>query len=150
MKATILTDRGVVKVAGIDARKFLNGLVTTDMGEVTASNPGFAALLTPQGKIIVDFIIAESDFADGDEFYLDCPRALRHHAGRKDLLLNTAERCVSVQATGLAVLSASRIYRARLGIVLLSGCKLHLDFGFHVRASIEHHQPVHLHPGDIP
>ncbi|HWF93520.1 MAG TPA: folate-binding protein, partial [Xanthobacteraceae bacterium] len=36
MKATNLTDRGVVKVAGIDARKFLNGLVTTDMGKVTA------------------------------------------------------------------------------------------------------------------
>jgi folate-binding protein YgfZ len=76
MKATILTDRGVVKVAGIDARKFLNGLVTTDMGKVTTSSPGFAALLTPQGKIIVDFIIADSDFPHGDEFYLDCPRAL--------------------------------------------------------------------------
>ena len=76
MKATILTDRGVVKVAGIDARKFLNGLVTTDMGKVSALSPGFAALLTPQGKIIVDFIIADSDSPNGDDFYLDCPRAL--------------------------------------------------------------------------
>jgi folate-binding protein YgfZ len=76
MKATILTDRGVVKLAGIDARKFLNGLVTTDMGKVTAASPGFAALLTPQGKIIVDFIIADSDSPHGDDFYLDCPRAL--------------------------------------------------------------------------
>jgi tRNA-modifying protein YgfZ len=76
MKATILTDRGVVKVTGIDARKFLNGLVTTDMGKVTASSPGFAALLTPQGKVIVDFIIADSDPPHGDDFYLDCPRAL--------------------------------------------------------------------------
>ena len=76
MKATILTDRGVVKVAGIDARKFLNGLVTTDMGKVTASSPRFAALLTPQGKIIVDFIIADSGSPHGDAFYLDCPRAL--------------------------------------------------------------------------
>ncbi len=76
MKATILTDRGVVKVAGSEARKFLNGLVTTDMGKVTAASPGFAALLTPQGKIIVDFIIADSDPPHGDDFYLDCPRAL--------------------------------------------------------------------------
>lgn len=76
MKATNLTDRGVVKVAGIDARKFLNGLVTTDMGKVTASSPRYAALLTPQGKIIVDFIIADSDSPNGDDFYLDCPRAL--------------------------------------------------------------------------
>jgi folate-binding protein YgfZ len=73
MKAALLPDRGVVKVAGIDARKFLNGLVTADMGKVTPARPCFAALLTPQGKIIVDFIMAEA--ADGG-FLLDCPRAL--------------------------------------------------------------------------
>jgi folate-binding protein YgfZ len=72
MKAALLTDRGVVKVAGLDARKFLNGLVTADMGKVTEQNPGFAALLTPQGKIIVDFIVT----GDDDTFFLDCPRAL--------------------------------------------------------------------------
>jgi tRNA-modifying protein YgfZ len=76
MKAALLPDRGVVKVAGTDARKFLNGLVTADMGEVTPAKPSFAALLTPQGKIIVDFIIADSDVPDGHGFYLDCPRAL--------------------------------------------------------------------------
>ena len=76
MKATNLTDRGVVKVAGTDARKLLNGLVTTDMGKVTAASPCFAALLTPQGKIIVDFIIADFDSPNGDVFHLDCPRAL--------------------------------------------------------------------------
>ena len=32
MKAALLPDRGVVKVAGDDARNFLNGLLTTDMG----------------------------------------------------------------------------------------------------------------------
>src|ERR1700681_1837028 len=76
MKAALLPDRGVVKVAGIDARKFLNGLVTADMGKVTPAKPCFAALLTPQGKIIVDFIIADSDASNGDDFYLDCPRGL--------------------------------------------------------------------------
>jgi folate-binding protein YgfZ len=73
MKAALLPDRGVIKVAGIDARKFLNGLVTADMGKVTPAKPCFAALLTSQGKLIVDFIVAEA--ADGS-FLLDCPRAL--------------------------------------------------------------------------
>jgi hypothetical protein len=73
MKAALLPDRGVVKVAGTDARKFLNGLVTADMGNVTPTCPRFAALLTPQGKIIVDFIVVE---APDDSFLLDCPRAL--------------------------------------------------------------------------
>src|SRR6185436_16950212 len=35
-----------------------------------------AALLTPQGKIIVDFILAEAPTADRGGFFLDCPRAL--------------------------------------------------------------------------
>ena len=35
MMAALLPDRGVVKVAGEDARKFLNGLVTADMAKVT-------------------------------------------------------------------------------------------------------------------
>src|SRR6266436_8963957 len=76
MKAALLPDRGVVKVAGDDARKFLNGLVTSDIAKVTPEAASFAALLTPQGKIIVDFILAEAPPADGGGFFLDCPRAL--------------------------------------------------------------------------
>jgi folate-binding protein YgfZ len=73
MKAAFLSDRGVVKVAGSEARKFLNGLLTADMGKVGPGRPAFAGLLTPQGKIIVDFIVAEA--ADAS-FLFDCPRAL--------------------------------------------------------------------------
>jgi hypothetical protein len=76
MKATNLTDRGVVKVAGIDARKFLNGLVTVDVGKVTEESPRFAALLTPQGKIIVDFILVSGEAPDDNTLFLDCPRSL--------------------------------------------------------------------------
>jgi folate-binding protein YgfZ len=76
MKAAFLPDRGVVKVSGSDARDFLNGLVTTD---VTLLRPGFGrfgALLTPQGKITVDFLITEAPSGHGGGFLIDCPRAL--------------------------------------------------------------------------
>ena len=76
MKAALLPDRGVVKVAGEDARRFLNGLASNDMGKVAPGQARFAALLTPQGKIIVDFIAAEAEPDDGGGFFLDCPRAL--------------------------------------------------------------------------
>jgi len=76
MQATLLPDRGVVKVAGEDARRFLNGLVTVDMASVTPATPRFAALLTPQGKIVVDFIVAEAPAEDGGGFFLDVPKAL--------------------------------------------------------------------------
>ena len=76
MKAAFLPDRGVVKVSGEGARDFLNGLVTTDM---TLLRPGlgrFGALLTPQGKIVVDFLITEASSGHGGGFLIDCPRAL--------------------------------------------------------------------------
>src|SRR5947208_367516 len=76
MKAALLPDRGVVKVAGDDARKFLNGLLTTDIAKVTPERASFSALLTPQGKIMVDMIVAEAPAEDGGGLFLDCPRAL--------------------------------------------------------------------------
>jgi len=76
MKAAFLPDRGVVKVAGPDARAFLNGLLTTDVTKVTPEQARFGALLTPQGKIVVDCIVAEAPAEDGGGFFLDCPKAL--------------------------------------------------------------------------
>jgi folate-binding protein YgfZ len=46
------------------------------MAKVAPGKPRFAALLTPQGKIIIDFIVAEAPINDGGGFFLDCPRAL--------------------------------------------------------------------------
>ena len=60
MHAALLPDRGVVKVAGDDARRWLGNLVTIDMGRVAPGAPRFGALLTPQGKIIADFIVVEA------------------------------------------------------------------------------------------
>jgi folate-binding protein YgfZ len=76
MKAAFLPDRGVVKVSGEDARGFLNGLVTTDVTRLEPGAGRFGALLTPQGKIIVDFLITEATPGQGGGFLLDCPRAL--------------------------------------------------------------------------
>src|SRR6201986_3277439 len=76
MKAAFLPDRGVVKVAGEDARNFLNGLVTTDVTELAPGHGRFGALLTPQGKIIIDFLITEAPAGHGGGFLIDCPRPL--------------------------------------------------------------------------
>jgi folate-binding protein YgfZ len=76
MKAALLPERGVVKVVGEDARKFLNGLLTADIGKVAPGVPAYAALLTPQGKIMVDMIVAEAPAEDGGGFFIDLPRAL--------------------------------------------------------------------------
>ena len=76
MKAALLPDRGVIKVIGDDARKFLHGLVTADMLGVAPGTARFCALLTPQGKIIADFFVTEAPQAGGGGFSLDIPRAM--------------------------------------------------------------------------
>jgi tRNA-modifying protein YgfZ len=76
MKAALIPDRGVIKVAGEGARNFLHGLVTADMLALTPGTARFCALLTPQGKIIADFFVAEAPAGAGAGFFLDTPRAL--------------------------------------------------------------------------
>lgn len=76
MQAALLPDRGVLKVAGDDARRFLNGLATNDIGKLSAGRACYAALLTPQGKIIGDFIATEAPAEGGGGIFLDVPKAL--------------------------------------------------------------------------
>lgn len=63
-----LEDRAVIAIAGPEARDFLQGLVTNDVRQVSRQNLRYAALLTPQGKILCDFLISEAP----DGLYLDC------------------------------------------------------------------------------
>src|SRR5580704_4579879 len=83
MKAAFLPDRGVVKVSGEGARDFLNGLLTTDVALLRPGLGRFGALLTPQGKIIVDFLITEAPAGHGGGFLFDCPRALAQALANK-------------------------------------------------------------------
>ena len=76
MKAALLPDRGVLKVAGEDARGFLHGLVSADILNLGAGEARFCALLSPQGKIVADFIVVEVPAPDGGGFLLDVPRVV--------------------------------------------------------------------------
>ncbi|HEX2654976.1 MAG TPA: folate-binding protein, partial [Xanthobacteraceae bacterium] len=73
MRAALLPDRGLISVEGAEAKRFLNGLLTADIGKVTPDAPRFAALLSPQGKILVDCIAIE---APDHGILLDCPKTL--------------------------------------------------------------------------
>ena len=107
MKAAFLADRGVVKVSGEDARKFLNGLVTTDLTRLHPGLGRFGALLTPQGKIIVDFLITEAPSGHGGGFLIDCPRALAQPlADKLGIYKLRAKLTVENLSDGLGVLAA--------------------------------------------
>jgi len=67
-KPCILTDRAVIAVAGAEAKTFLQGLVTNDVTKLTPEQPLYAALLSPQGKILFEFLL----YAEGDAVLIDC------------------------------------------------------------------------------
>ncbi|MCT8267010.1 folate-binding protein [Afifella sp. JA880] len=56
-----LTDRAVVLVRGPDAHNLLHNLVTSSMDEVESAGIAYGALLSPQGKILFDFLIHRRD-----------------------------------------------------------------------------------------
>lgn len=69
--AAILNNRSVIAVEGAEAGHFLQGLITNDIGQCAAGSATYAALLTPQGKILFDFLIA----AVNSGLWLDCASA---------------------------------------------------------------------------
>lgn len=76
--------RGVVEVAGPEARALLQRLVTNDIETLAPAEARYAALLTPQGKILVDFFVVSAPTPEEPElFLLDCPKDLAADLAKK-------------------------------------------------------------------
>lgn len=101
MSVTCLADRAVIRLSpqepGEDVRAFLQGLVTND---VTGSLPVWAALLTPQGKVLFDFLV----WANGEDLLIDC-EASAAEALAKRLSLYRLRRKI-----GIAIEPAIRVH----------------------------------------
>ena len=76
MRAAILPERSVVRLSGADAAHFLNNLVTSEVAKLAPGEARFAALLTPQGKILFDFFVVACELDEGGGYVLDVPSAL--------------------------------------------------------------------------
>ena len=66
----ILEDRGLLYLNGTDVKEFLQNLITNDIEKVTNEMSCFAALLTPQGKYLFDFLIIKHKAG----YFLDCEK----------------------------------------------------------------------------
>ena len=61
-QAALLADRAVLRVTGTDARKFLQGMLTNDVGKLSRMEAMHAGLLAPQGKILFElFVVAAKE-----------------------------------------------------------------------------------------
>ncbi len=64
----LLAHRSIVSVAGADAAAFLNGILTVSTLDLVPGEMRYGALLTPQGKVIADMLVA----GEGEAILLDC------------------------------------------------------------------------------
>jgi hypothetical protein len=99
-----LPGRSVLSVAGAEARTFLQRVITADVTDLEPGTCRPGALLTPQGKILVDFMI----FADGQTVWLDVPsEAAESLVKRLSLFKLRARAEVVVNADLVAVWATS-------------------------------------------
>jgi folate-binding protein YgfZ len=98
-----LEDRAVLRVAGADARPFLQGLLTNDVMQLSAGAPLYAGLLSPQGKALFDMLLF-LDAAD-DSILVDVA-ANRAEALARRLSMYRLRKAVTIAATDLAVFAS--------------------------------------------
>ena len=63
MEPSFLDDRAIIAISGPEARDFLQGLVTNDVKALTPGWGLYTALLSPQGKVLFDFLVTQGDGA---------------------------------------------------------------------------------------
>lgn len=73
MTAATLPSRHLIRIGGKDAGDFLHSLITTDVDSLPEGGARPGALLTPQGKILFDFIL----WRDGDGFLMETDESQR-------------------------------------------------------------------------
>jgi len=69
MPTARLDDRALISVSGPDAEHFLQNIVTADLDALKTGEAKPSALLTPQGKILFDFLVSRNG---ADAFRLEC------------------------------------------------------------------------------
>jgi len=67
----ILEDRAILYINGLDAKDFLQNLISNDINRVTDKSSCFASLLTPQGKFLYAFIVAKHKSG----YFIDCEKS---------------------------------------------------------------------------
>jgi folate-binding protein YgfZ len=71
-----LARRGVVAVGGPEAHRFIGDLITADLDRVATAGAAYGALLSPQGKILFDFIVMPDVAAEDQRLLFDLPASL--------------------------------------------------------------------------
>jgi folate-binding protein YgfZ len=96
-----LPSRAVIALDGADWRSFLQGLITQDVETLAPGELRFAALLTPQGRVLFDLFVVGA----GDGCLIDCA-AVHRDALIQKLTMYRLRAKVGIEASDLAVSTA--------------------------------------------
>ncbi|GLQ05815.1 CAF17-like 4Fe-4S cluster assembly/insertion protein YgfZ [Sneathiella chinensis] len=137
-----LANRSLLRLSGKDVKSFLQNLVTNDLSRQQEGDVVYAALLTPQGKFLHDFLIIDR----GDHVLLDThaeraadlARRLTMYKLRSDVILEDANTdfCVFAlfgDAVGASAVPAEAVLQyqdprlATLGLRVLAPASLTED-----------------------
>ena len=67
-----LEDRGFIQVKGVEAKDFLQNIVTNNIEKVTSNSTVFSSILTPQGKYLFEFFILKLE----DTYLIECEKEI--------------------------------------------------------------------------
>ncbi|TVQ52137.1 MAG: folate-binding protein, partial [Rhodobacteraceae bacterium] len=94
LRGFVAEHRALLRIGGVDARDWLQGLVSNDVRHLAPGRPVYAAMLTPQGKYLFDFFLVEA----GDGAVLIDVAADRAAALAQRLSMYRLRRAVTVEA----------------------------------------------------
>lgn len=146
MPSAFLADRRLIRVSGTGAEEFLNNLITADIENLPAGEARAAALLTPQGKILFDFLI----WRDGGDYLIETGAAEQDALLRRltmyklrapvDLKVETVEG-VSVfwtETAPVAGIRDSRFAKAGIDLFRLPGASASGDVAAYDALRVDH------------
>ncbi|HEX8416426.1 MAG TPA: folate-binding protein YgfZ [Methylobacterium sp.] len=128
MPIALLPDRAVVTVTGEESTALLQGVLTCNVETLDSGEARLGALLTPQGKILFDFLVSRSS----DGFRLDAPAERAPDLVRRLSLYRlrakvgiAVEPTVAVAAAWNGAQTAAKVERLRDGRLAELGERLY-------------------------
>ncbi|WP_370673698.1 folate-binding protein YgfZ [Pleomorphomonas sp. PLEO] len=123
-----LESRSLVEVVGPDASDFLDRMITQNTDAADGRTAAFGALLTPQGKIISDFLVVRQESGG---FLLDAPAAGASEL-RKRLTMFKLRANVTIEASSLVVYAGTGTPPVATGLIAQD--PRHPDLGWRLYA----------------
>jgi len=120
---TTLKDRGLIEISGPNRYKFLQKIITNDIGLLTRQDAVYTCLLSPKGTFLYDFFISEAE-REPDILYIECEGGNRAKNLAKRLKSHIEDEKVNIETN-----SNKSVY-AVLGLAFGYKDPRHKDLGY--------------------